>query len=193
MIGGEGDGQPAGHAPPEPGLVPLALGSQEARALHDIWSGALLSEVVFPDPDDRIAAAVTIAAHLAARAGLRVVLLAPSVEDRAPAVVGLSEQIAHGLIACAEFYSATVRLPRGWVPTALSSDVGVTVEHRLRPVSSDAYVALDHRDGAPGLIGHIHWRRTVHVAAERRLAGFVVRTTEGLGDIPLDIAVAGAP
>lgn len=183
--------RPQGHSLPTPELAPLVVGSQEARALHDLWTGSELSQVVLQDPDDRLKAAVTIAAHLAVRADLRVVLLVPSVQDRAPAVVGLSEQIPHRLIACDEFDSATIRLPAGWVPTVLASGKGVMVRNRPLFGADVAVVALDHREGTSPMTRRCSGVRFVHVAGTSRLEDSP--TADSLGDIPLDVVLAGGP
>lgn len=175
---------PTGTAGPE--LAPLVIGSPEARTLHDIWAGDHSTSAVIPDCNERFAAAATVAAHLVLRANLLVAVRVARSPDAAPLVDLLAEQLPVDLIASPMTDAANSN------HLSPIKRRGVTVVFRSEATPRHHPISVCPASGVDGFYVHHSLGRVVYLMAEPADLPETMNRCP-LGEIPLDIVMAGAP
>lgn len=182
------------HVSSGPGLAPLAVDSPVARALYGLWTGTHRVEVHVDDHMEQIAAAATVAAHLAVRARLRVNVRVDA-GDRTAVVSALCGQLPKHMVAAPPLYGDdAVKPPEEEVGQSLDGPVGALVyswSSALVP-SADITVVLERQLANTGprcVIG-----RVAHVTDRPTCPAKFTHSGYRLTDtVPLDIVFAGAP
>lgn len=190
-------------AHPEPPA--LEVGSVSAAALHRIWSGCRTAEVIEPRRDRRIDAVVAIASQLAARTDLSVNVDATWHDDRVDLAWAFAHHLPRSAIGC----------PVAQHPRQPPEGVGPFPDHPAavrigsmgthRPFIAGGLMPLETTTRAVTVVFADHEDDRLQGAAWAADARIVVVAPCSvvpmswpvdefrLGDVPLDIVVAGAP
>lgn len=180
-------------ARPEPELAPLVIGSPLARALHDLWVGHHSVAFTVTDRTERLEATATVAVHLARLAEMWVAVRVAHVRDRRPLLEMLVEQLPQKAVASPNFGTSWPADIHHWpvleLPAHALFGVTVTVGNNDFPVGHQIVVLPAAEDHPPLTSGS----RSVTIAkADSELPDGSNHRLR-LGDLPLAIAIAGAP